>query len=134
MKTATVACDLCELHSDVAWVIRTDHFTVIVGDEPHRYTDDEEWGLCAACKRDVLADDQTPILARRHAALIRDTGPADWARLPKADQAAVFQMLDLIVMAVLSCRQKAYGRPWTTEDERLAQGQLREDGARGSRR
>jgi hypothetical protein len=134
MRSPTVACDLCELHTDVAWVIRTDKFTVLVGDEPHFYPEGDEWGLCRNCRDDVLADDQAPILARRHAALIRDTHPADWARMPKADQAAVFQILDLVVLTALACRQKAYGRAWTAEDEREALEQLREDGGRGLRR
>jgi len=133
VRAAAIACDLCELRTDVCWVIRTDHFTVLIGDEPHFYPDGDEWGLCSLCKRDVLADDQFPILARRREAIIRDSQPG-WDGLPPDDKAAVVQVVSLIVMTVLSCRQKTWGRAWTSEDERNAQGQLRLDGARGIRR
>lgn len=132
MKAAVIACDLCELRTDVVWVFRSDHFTVLIGDEPHYYRDDEEWGVCVACKRDVLADQQEPILARRRAALVRDSQPG-WDGLSTDDQAFVFQTLDLVVLTFLACRQKRYGRAWTTDDTRLAIGQLREDGGRGLR-
>ena len=134
MAVGGIACDLCELHRDVCWVIRTDHFAVAVGDvEPFRYDDDEEWALCRRCKRDVLADDQARIIARRRAALIRDTDPAAWDALSSADHAAVMQVVSLIVMTVLATRQKAYGRAWTAQDERDATQQVQEDGGRGKR-
>jgi hypothetical protein len=133
MRRAIVACDLCELRTDVTWVMRTDHFTVLVGDEPHFYRDGEEWGLCGPCKHDVLADEQEPILARRRLALVRDFGGPGWDGLGADEQAAIFQVTDLVVMTALACRQKAYGRAWTASDEREALEQLREDGGRGLR-
>lgn len=131
MAVTGVACDLCELHRDVCWVIRTDHFALMVGDEPIRYADDEEWALCSYCKRDVLADNQAPILARRRTAFIRDT--PEWRTLSGADRAACVQVLSLIIMTVLATRQKAYGRAWTTQDEADAIQQVKEDGGRGKR-
>lgn len=128
-----LGCDLCELHTNLTWVMRTDHFTVLVGDEPHYYTDDEEWGLCQACEVDVLADNQQWILVRRRLALVRDFGGPGFNSLSGADQMAIFQITDLIVLTALACRQKAYGRPWTVEDERAGLQQLREDGGRGLR-
>jgi hypothetical protein len=128
-----LACDLCELHTNLTWVMRTDRFTVLVADEPHFYRDDEEWGLCAACQADVLADDQQPILVRRRMALVRDFGGPGFDSLDADEQAAVFQVTDLVVMTALACRQKRYGRPWTVADERAGLHQLREDGGRGLR-
>lgn len=127
-----IACDLCELRRDLTWVMRTAHFTVIVGGEPHRYADDEEWALCSMCERDVQADDQTPIMMRRRAAIIRDSTPG-WDALSDDDQAFTWQVLDLIVMTALSCRQKNYGRAWTPSDARNAARQVRDDGGRGLR-
>lgn len=132
MRTG-LACDLCELGTDLTWVIRTNHFTVVVGDEPHHYADDEEWGLCSRCKHDVLADTQQPILARRREALKRDFDLA-WNALSPTDQDFVLQTTDMVVLAALSCRQKRYGRAWTQEDARLGRQQIEEDGGRGLRR
>ena len=131
MAVTGVACDLCELHREVVWVIRTDHFALVVGDKPIRYADDEEWALCSYCKRDVEADNQTPILQRRRTAFIRDT--PEWRTLKHTDRAACVQVLRLIVMTVLATRQRAYGRSWTAQDEAQATQQVKEDGGRGKR-
>lgn len=140
MRGLVVACDLCELRTDMEWLIRTDRFTVMVGqDPPHvapgevlsRFGQAEEWGLCGACKLDVLMDDQAAIMARRRLAAERDE--PNWWTLSNSERAAVCQVLDLTVMAVLACRDKAWGRAWTLDDQRHAQAAITRDGQRGKR-
>ena len=133
MRGAVVACDLCELWPDLAWIIRTDRFTLMV--EPDvviaDFKQDEEWGLCNQCKLDVMTDDQNAIMARRRLAHERDT-PDFWSQ-SNAERGLAYQVLDMIVMTVLSSRQKAWGRAWTPQDTRQAQATVKRDGRRGKR-
>jgi hypothetical protein len=140
MARQGVACDLCELNRDIAWVIRTDEFIVGAGDADAPLSElavmttfgqDEEWALCHACKRDVLNDDQTPIMRRRRQALVMDS--PEWNAMTSAERDAAVQVLEMTIMAVLSCRQKRWGRAWTARDAAQAAAAVERDGQRGLR-
>jgi len=142
MATTGVACDLCELHRDLTWLIRTDAFAVGAADAEGKRDDmtilaefgqDEEWALCRACERDVKEDHEDAIMRRRRQAFLIDTPSREWDSLDLQAQAYVLQTLDMTVMAVLSCRQKAWGRAWTPQDAQQAAEGVQRDGGRGVR-
>jgi hypothetical protein len=140
MARAGVACDLCELGRDLAWIIRTHTFTVGLGEEDgdnfdviQTFDEDEEWGLCSACWRDMQADNQEGIFRRRRQALVLDTPAEEWAALDDQQRGAIFQVMEMTIMAVMSCRVNGWGRAWTRLDGQQAVSKIAADGQRGKR-
>lgn len=133
MTIPFLACDLCELNSDLVWIYTLHGFTVIVAadddSDTTEWPEGDQWAVCMECRRDIDADDQHAILSRRRRALARNT--PGWFKLSPAECQVVTQTAELMVMTALaSIRKDVPGRMWTAEDARRAVEQMREHGGR----
>lgn len=125
-----VRCDVCESpNGRPVWIFRVHEFQVGYEGQGgwQHYPEGDQWGVCALCKADILADDQDSILDRRRASASMLLGGV----MNRVEFAEYTRLLDVLLLAFLASRDKSWpGRSFTIKDYTAADHDIQQAGHR----